>query len=217
MEMGVGDEWREQIAMRAAKEIKEGMVVNLGIGIPSLVSAFLPEYKHVLFQSENGVLGIGGTLELGKEDENLCNAAGYPVQVVNGASFFDTAVSFGMIRKGKIDLTILGGLQVNEKGDLANWIVPGKRVPGMGGALELVQKSKKVIILMSQTDKNHSPKLVERCTLPLTARECVNMVITEKAVFTIENRRFVLKEVMEGSTVEEVVASTAAKIDIDIS
>lgn len=215
--MGVGNEWREKIAKRAAKEIKEGMVVNLGIGIPSLVSAFLPENKHVLFQSENGVLGIGGAPEQGKEDENLCNAAGYPVLAVNGASFFDTAVSFGMIRKGLIDLTILGGLQVNEKGDLANWIVPGNRVPGMGGALELAQKSKKVIILMSQTDKNHAPKLVETCTLPLTAKECVNMVITEKAVFSIENRHFVLKEVMGGCSVEEAVANTAARVCVDFS
>jgi 3-oxoacid CoA-transferase B subunit len=192
------------------------MIVNLGIGIPSIVPSYLPADKHVIFQSENGVLGIGGAPAKGEEDQNLCNAAGYPIKIVKEASFFDTAVSFGMIRRGLIDLTILGGLQVNEKGDLANWIVPGKRVPGMGGALELAQKSKKVIILMSQTDKNETSKLVESCTLPLTAKECVNMVITEKAVFSIENRRFVLKEVMEGSTIDEVVSNTAAHVEINL-
>ncbi|MFN2745702.1 MULTISPECIES: 3-oxoacid CoA-transferase subunit B [Bacillus] len=213
--MGLGVTEREQIAKRAAEEVKNGMVVNLGIGIPSLVPNFLAPGISVMIQAENGVLGIGETPEKGSEDENLCNAAGYPVTVVKGASYFDSAVSFGMIRKGCIDLTILGSLQVSRSGDLANWIVPGKKVPGMGGAMELAQKAKKVIVVMSHTDKNGAPKLVENCTLPLTAKGCVDMVITDKAVIAIEHEGFVLKELMNGADLEDVLRLTDGKVRID--
>ncbi|MEC1260017.1 3-oxoacid CoA-transferase subunit B [Bacillus swezeyi] len=213
--MGLGVMVREQIAKRAAEEVKNGMVVNLGIGIPSLVPNFIDPGVSVMVQSENGVLGIGESPEEGREDENLCNAAGYPVTVVKGASYFDSALSFGMIRKGCIDLTILGSLQVSQSGDLANWIVPGKKVPGMGGAMELAQKAKKVIVVMSHTDKSGAPKLVKNCTLPLTAKGCVDMVITDKAVITIENDGFVLKELMNEADLEDVLRLTDGKIKID--
>ncbi|MFT0800577.1 3-oxoacid CoA-transferase subunit B [Bacillus swezeyi] len=213
--MGLGVMVREQIAKRAAEEVKNGMVVNLGIGIPSLVPNFIDPGVSVMVQSENGVLGIGESPEEGREDENLCNAAGYPVTVIKGASYFDSALSFGMIRKGCIDLTILGSLQVSQSGDLANWIVPGKKVPGMGGAMELAQKAKKVIVVMSHTDKSGAPKLVKTCTLPLTAKGCVDMVITDKAVITIENDGFVLKELMNEADLEDVLRLTDGKIKID--
>ncbi|GIN68064.1 putative coenzyme A transferase subunit beta [Bacillus sonorensis] len=216
MEMGLGVIERESIARRAAKEVENGMIVNLGIGIPSLVPNFLQPGVSVMIQSENGVLGIGKTPEKGDEDENLCNAAGYPVTAVKGASYFDSSMSFGMIRKGCIDLTILGSLQVSQAGDLANWIVPGKKVPGMGGAMELAQKAKKVIVVMSHTDKHGAPKLLESCTLPLTARGCVDMIITDKAVIEIKNNSFVLKELMNEASVDDVLRLTDGRVRIDL-
>ncbi|MCY8035956.1 3-oxoacid CoA-transferase subunit B [Bacillus sonorensis] len=214
--MGLGVIERESIARRAAKEVENGMIVNLGIGIPSLVPNFLQPKVSVMIQSENGVLGIGKTPEKGDEDENLCNAAGYPVTAVKGASYFDSSMSFGMIRKGCIDLTILGSLQVSQAGDLANWIVPGKKVPGMGGAMELAQKAKKVIVVMSHTDKHGAPKLLESCTLPLTARGCVDMIITDKAVIEIKNNSFVLKELMNEASVDDVLRLTDGRVRIDL-
>ncbi|WGV93664.1 3-oxoacid CoA-transferase subunit B [Bacillus stercoris] len=214
--MGLGVAEREQIAKRAAAEIKQGMIVNLGIGIPSLVPNFLPTDMQVMFQAENGVLGIGESPEMGEEDAHLCNAAGYPVRAVKGASYFDTTMSFAMIRRGKIDITILGALQVSQTGDLANWLVPGKKVPGMGGAMELAQKAKKVVVVMSHTDQKGRPKLTERCTLPLTAAGCVDLIITEKAVLEVDGHHFTLKELMNGSTIEEVTRLTEAEIKIDM-
>ncbi|MEC2059004.1 3-oxoacid CoA-transferase subunit B [Bacillus stercoris] len=214
--MGLGVAEREQIAKRAAAEIKQGMIVNLGIGIPSLVPNFLPTDMQVMFQAENGVLGIGESPEMGEEDAHLCNAAGYPVRAVKGASYFDTTMSFAMIRRGKIDITILGALQVSQSGDLANWFVPGKKVPGMGGAMELAQKAKKVVVVMSHTDQKGRPKLTERCTLPLTAAGCVDLIITEKAVLEVDGHHFILKELMNGSTIEEVTRLTEAEIKIDM-
>ncbi|MFV9832906.1 3-oxoacid CoA-transferase subunit B [Bacillus stercoris] len=214
--MGLGVAGREQIAKRAAAEIKQGMIVNLGIGIPSLVPNFLPTDMQVMFQAENGVLGIGESPEMGEEDAHLCNAAGYPVRAVKGASYFDTTMSFAMIRRGKIDITILGALQVSQSGDLANWLVPGKKVPGMGGAMELAQKAKKVVVVMSHTDQKGRPKLTERCTLPLTAAGCVDLIITEKAVLEVDGHHFILKELMNGSTIEEVTRLTEAEIKIDM-
>ncbi|MDN0190334.1 MULTISPECIES: 3-oxoacid CoA-transferase subunit B [unclassified Bacillus (in: firmicutes)] len=214
--MGLGVAEREQIAKRAAAEIKQGMIVNLGIGIPSLVPNFLPTDMQVMFQAENGVLGIGESPEMGEEDAHLCNAAGYPVRAVKGASYFDTTMSFAMIRRGKIDITILGALQVSQTGDLANWLVPGKKVPGMGGAMELAQKAKKVVVVMSHTDQKGRPKLTERCTLPLTAAGCVDLIITEKAVLEVDGHHFILKELMNGSTIEEVTRLTEAEIKIDM-
>lgn len=210
--MGLGIDVRSKIAKRAAKEIKSGMIVNLGIGIPSLVANFIDERDAVMIQAENGILGIGPSPEAGNEDENLCNAGGYPVTSVMGASYFDSSIAFGMIRNGYIDLTILGALQVSEKGDLANWIVPGKRVPGMGGAMELAQKAKKVIVLMNHVNKSGEPKIVAQCSLPLTSKQCVSMIITERAVISVTNSGLLLTDVMEPYTIEEVIKSTGAQL-----
>lgn len=212
--MGVGTSLRNLIAKRAAQEIKNGMVVNLGIGIPSLVPNHLPPDIHVMFHAENGVLGMGPTPEAGKEDGNLCNAAGYPVTIQKGASYSDSTIAFGMIRRGKLDVTILGSLQVSETGDLANWIVPGKRVPGMGGAMELSQKAKKVIVLMKHFDRNGLPKILPTCTLPITTPACVHMIITELAVMTVSPSGVVLQELMPGATLEMVKQKTAAELTL---
>ncbi|MDX5476086.1 MAG: 3-oxoacid CoA-transferase subunit B [Bacillaceae bacterium] len=212
--MGLGENVREKIAKRAAKEIKSGMVVNLGIGIPSLVPNFLHEETHVMFHAENGILGIGPTPNDGVEDENLCNAAGFPVTIIDGASYFDSSIAFGMIRRGKLDITILGSLQVSENGDLANWIVPGKRVPGMGGAMELSQKAQKVIVVMNHTNKNGESKLVKECTIPITTPNCVNMVITEMAVFERIQGELTLTEIMPGYSIGQVIDNTLASFRI---
>lgn len=212
--MGMGGNIRNLIAKRAAKEIENGMVVNLGIGIPSLVPNHLPENTHVFFQAENGVLGMGSTPLTGEEDENLCNAAGFPVSIQPGASYFDSALAFGMIRRGKLDITILGSLQVSEQGDLANWIVPGKRVPGMGGAMELSQKAKKVIVLMSHTDKYGQSKVVKTCSLPVTTPNCVDLIITDLAVFEVKKDGLMLSELMPGVSLEQVKDKTEASFTL---
>ena len=205
---------RERIARRAAREIEDGMIVNLGIGIPTLVANYIPSHLHVTFHAENGILGTGPSPAEGEEDPHLCNAGGEPITVVEGASYFDSATAFGMIRRGYIDITIIGALQVSEKGDLANWIVPGKRVPGMGGAMELAQKAKKVIVLMNHTNKDGQPKIVRTCTLPRTAPECVDMIITEMAVMEVEDGILVLREVMAPYTVHDVIDRTEASLEI---
>lgn len=202
------------MAERAAKEILPGMAVNLGIGVPSLVPNFLIPDFPVMIHAENGILGISTSPEKGLEDGDLCNAAGYPVTACTGASYFDTATAFGMIRGGFIDLTILGGLQVSEKGDLANWIVPGKKVPGIGGAMELALKAKKVIIVMSHTDKNGEPKIKAECSLPLTAPLCVDLIITEKAVMEPGKTGLHLIEVLPPYTIEEVAAETGCLLHL---
>ncbi len=210
----MGIEIRSRIARRAAQEISDGMIVNLGIGIPSLVANFLENKKNVMIQAENGILGIGKSPAKGLEDKNLCNAGGYPVTVCEGSSYFDSSIAFGMIRKGYIDMTILGALQVSEKGDLANWIVPGKIVPGMGGAMELAQKAKKVVVLMNHVTKKGEPKIMETCTLPLTSKACVQLIITDRAVIEVTNEGLVLTGIMSPFTVEEVIHSTAAPLKI---
>ncbi|MGC4377107.1 3-oxoacid CoA-transferase subunit B [Fictibacillus sp. Mic-4] len=212
--MGLGIESRKQIARRAALEIGQGMTVNLGIGIPTLVADFIPSELGVMLHTENGILGMGPSPEEGKEDGNLSNAGGYPVTVIPGASYFDSATAFGIIRRGLLDITILGALEVSEKGDIANWIVPGKRVPGMGGAIDLAQKAKKVIVLMNHTDKEGNPKIVKECKLPLTVKEGAHMIITERAVIDCADGKLMLQEVMYPYTVEEVVASTGAPLTI---
>ncbi|MBH9968697.1 3-oxoacid CoA-transferase subunit B [[Bacillus] enclensis] len=206
MDMGI----KNKLAKRAAREVKEGMTVNLGIGIPSLVPNHLPSGYGAVFQSENGIVGIGAAPPKGKEDENLCNAGGFPVSLVNGGSYTDSAVSFAMIRRGKIDLTILGSLEVSEKGDLANWIIPGKKVPGMGGATELASKAKRVIVLMTHLDKHNTSKLVKECTLPLTAKQCVSMIITDRGVFSINQGRLILVEIFRPYTLKEIKDYTDA-------
>ncbi|PLR98874.1 3-oxoacid CoA-transferase subunit B [Bacillus sp. T33-2] len=211
--MGMGNEIRNRMAKRAAEEIKPGMVVNLGIGIPSLVPDHLPSGMNVMFHAENGIVGMGETPAKGEEDENLCNAGGFPVTTVLGASYCDSSVAFGMIRRGRVDISILGSLQVSQTGDLANWIVPGKKVPGMGGAMELAQKAKKLVVLMSHTDKNGQPKILERCTLPLTSGRCVDLIITDLAVFEISGGTLKLRELFFPRTVEEVAEKTACQFD----
>jgi acetate CoA/acetoacetate CoA-transferase beta subunit len=192
--MGMGIDIRNQMAKRAAEEIQTGMVVNLGIGIPSLVPNHLSSGIQVMFHAENGIVGMGSSPNKGDEDENLCNAGGFPVTLNSGGSYCDSATSFAMIRSGRVDVTILGSLQVSQKGDLANWIVPGKKVPGMGGGMELAQKAKKVIVLMNHTDKFGNPKIVKECTLPLTTKACVNLIVTELAVFRVTENELLLTE-----------------------
>ena len=212
--MGMAVDVRNRIAKRAAKEIHDGLIVNLGIGIPTLVADHIPQDIHVLFHAENGVLGTGPSPDPGQEDPALCNAGGFPITTVMGASYFDSATAFGMIRKGYIDITILGALEVSEKGDLANWIVPGKRVPGMGGAMELAQKAKKVIVLMNHVNKQGESKILKACTLPLTARESVDLIITDMAVMEVTEEGLVLKEVMAPYTVDDVIRNTEATLKI---
>ncbi|MBL3645695.1 MULTISPECIES: 3-oxoacid CoA-transferase subunit B [Bacillaceae] len=212
--MGMAVDVRNRIAKRAAKEIHDGLIVNLGIGIPTLVADHIPQDIHVLFHAENGVLGTGPSPDPGKEDPALCNAGGFPITTVMGASYFDSATAFGMIRKGYIDITILGALEVSEKGDLANWIVPGKRVPGMGGAMELAQKAKKVIVLMNHVNKQGESKILKTCTLPLTARKSVDLIITDMAVMEVTEEGLVLKEVMAPYTVDDVIRNTEASLKI---
>jgi acetate CoA/acetoacetate CoA-transferase beta subunit len=210
--MDMGDS-RQIIAQRAACEVKDGMIVNLGIGIPSLVPDFLDASIRVFFQAENGILGMGPT-PLSDADGNLSNAAGYPVTILPGASFFDSAIAFGMIRRGFIDVSILGALQVSERGDLANWIVPGKRVPGVGGAMELAYGAKNLIALMSHCEKDGRPKIVRECTLPITTHQCVKKIITEMAVFSITDEKLYLDELMPGFTVEDIKNKTEADFSI---
>lgn len=212
--MGMGIDSRNRMAKRAAEEIQNGMVVNLGIGIPSLVPNHLPNHLNVMFHAENGITGMGQSPPFGEEDENLCNAGGFPVTIRAGASYCDSAIAFGMIRRGRIDVTILGALQVSQHGDLANWIVPGKKVPGMGGAMELAQKAKKVIVLMNQIDKNGVSKIVAECTLPLTSAKCVDMIMTEMGVFQVRPSGLELSEVFLPYTVEEIKNNTACEFRV---
>jgi acetate CoA/acetoacetate CoA-transferase beta subunit len=210
--MDMGDP-RVTIAKRAAQEIVSGMVVNLGIGIPSMVTDYLSSDTKVFFQAENGILGMGPTPEK-DYDANLSNAAGFPVSVVPGGSYFDSALSFAMIRTGLVDLAILGALQVSEKGDLANWIVPGKRVPGVGGAMELAYGAKNLIVVMTHCEKDGTPKIVEKCTLPLTTPGCVKKIITERAVFRIMEEELILEEILSGFTLYDIQNHTGALFKI---
>ncbi|MCZ8515026.1 3-oxoacid CoA-transferase subunit B [Paenibacillus filicis] len=210
--MGMGEDNRDRIAKRAAQELRSGMVVNLGIGIPTKVADYVPEGIHVVFHAENGILGAGPSPAAGEEDAFLCNAGGFPITIVDGASYCDSSVAFAMIRRGRIDVTILGALEVGERGDLANWIVPGKRVAGIGGAMELAQKAKKVIVLMNHVNRQGESKIKKQCDLPLTARECVDLIITEMAVLEVTEQGLLLKEIMSPYTVEEVVRHTEASL-----
>ncbi|QQE79773.1 3-oxoacid CoA-transferase subunit B [Alicyclobacillus sp. SO9] len=212
--MGLGTKERQMIARRAAQEIKPGMIVNLGIGIPTMVSNFVSPDLNVVFHGENGVLGYGGTPETGAEDENMCNAGGLPVNVSQGASFFDSTVAFGIIRSSRLDITVLGALQVSVRGDIASWVVPGRRVPGMGGAMELTQKTRRVIIVMEHLDKAGNSKIMTECTFPLTARRCVDLIITDKAVIEVTGGKLLLREVACGTTIEEVLRLTDAPLEL---
>ncbi len=207
------NEMREVIAKRAAKELHDGDVVNLGIGIPTLIPNYLPEGVTVTLQTENGAMGMGPTPEEGKEDKNLINAGGGAITLLPGACTFDSATSFAIIRGGHVNVSFLGALQVDEKGNLANWIIPGKMAPGMGGAMDLVVGAKRVILTMEHTQKG-APKILKECTLPLTAAGQVNMIITEMGVMDITPEGIVLKEIHPEFTVEDVQAATEAKLII---
>lgn len=205
---------RELIARRVVKELKDGDIVNLGIGLPTLVSDFIPEGMEVILQSENGFVYMGPAPKEGEEDENIVNAGGLPVTVKTGASFFDSCVSFGIIRGGHVDATVLGALQVDEKGNLASWMIPGKMVPGMGGAMDLVVGAKKVIIAMEHTAKGR-PKILKECNLPLTAVGEVDLIVTEMCVIQPTEKGLVLKEIADGVTIEDIQAVTEASLIID--
>jgi len=207
------NEMKQFIAKRVAKELTDGDVVNLGIGLPTAVANYVPEGVNVLFQSENGFVGLGPAPAEGEEDKDIVNAGGQPVTILPGGTFFDSATSFGIIRGGHVDITVLGALQVDEKGNLANWMIPGKMVPGMGGAMDLVVGAKKVIIAMEHTVKgNH--KILKECNLPLTAAGEVNMIVTEMGVMEVTEEGLVLKEINPEFTVEEVQAATEAELII---
>ena len=204
---------KEIIARRAAKELKDGDVVNLGIGLPTMVADFLPPDINIVFQSENGIMGMGPTPDADKINPDITNAGGKPVTVKAGAMFFDTAASFCIIRGGHVDVTILGALEVDEKGNIANWIVPGKMVPGMGGAMDLVIGAKKVIVAMAHTQKGKQ-KILKQCSLPYTALGVVDMIITEMGVFEITCDGILLTELHPDFTVEQVQQITEAKITV---
>ncbi len=204
---------REVIARRVALELHDGDVVNLGIGLPTLVPDYLPQGMKLTLQSENGLLGIGQTPEAGTEDLNLTNAGGGFITANAGASSFDSAMSFAVIRGGHVDVTVLGAMQVDEKGDLANWMIPGKKTPGMGGAMDLLVGAKKVILAMEHT-AGGAHKILKKCTLPLTAAGQVNLIVTEMGVMEITKEGIVLKEIHPEFTVEEVQAQTEAKLII---
>ncbi len=199
------------IAARVAKELKDGDVVNLGIGLPTMVASYIPEGVDVVFQSENGIMGMGPVAEQGKEDVDIVNAGAQYVTVNPGAMFFDSAVSFGIIRGGHVDVTVLGALEVDRCGNLSNWIVPGKLVPGMGGAMDLVVGAKKVIVAMQHTQKG-AHKILDRCTLPYTAVGVVDMIITEMGVMEVTEEGIVLKEYNTDYTLEQIQEATGAEL-----
>jgi 3-oxoacid CoA-transferase subunit B len=208
---------RQRIIARAAEEIRDGMNVNLGIGLPTLLADVAMDQRDVMLQSENGLLGIGPYPARGQADPDLINAGKETVTAVPGASYFDSAESFGMIRGGHIDLAILGGMEVSQTGDLANWMVPGKMVKGMGGAMDLVQGAKRVIVIMEHLTRDGTSKVKTECTLPLTGQGVVNALITDLAVFEFSDGAMTLVELQDGVTAEQVAASTEARYSVALS
>lgn len=206
---------KNQIAQRIARELKDGFYVNLGIGIPTLVANYIPDGVNVTLQSENGLLGMGPFPLEGEEDPDLINAGKQTITKLPGSSVFDSAMSFGMIRAGKVDLTVLGAMEVSENGDIANWKIPGKMVKGMGGAMDLVASAKNIIVAMQHVNKAGDSKLLKRCTLPITGLGCVKKVVTELGVFDITNRGFELKELAPGVTVDYVVSKTEGRLVVE--
>ncbi len=206
---------KEQIAHRIAKELRNGFYVNLGIGIPTLVANYIPEGINVVLQSENGLLGMGPFPFEGEEDPDLINAGKQTITTVPGSSFFDSAMSFGMIRAGKVDLTVLGAMEVSEEGDIANWKIPGKMVKGMGGAMDLVASAKNIIVAMMHSNPKGESKLLPECTLPLTGVGCVKKIVSDLAVLDVTPNGFKLIERAPGVTVEEIKSKTAGKLIIE--
>src|SRR6188474_591362 len=203
------------IAKRIAKEIKEGYYVNLGIGIPTLVANYIPKGMDVILQSENGLLGMGPFPFDGEEDPDLINAGKQTVTTIPGSAFFDSAMSFGMIRAGKVDLTVLGAMEVSERGDIANWKIPGKMVKGMGGAMDLVASAKNIIVAMMHTNPKGESKLLPKCTLPLTGVKCVKKIVSDLAVLDVTDKGFRLLERAPGVSVEEIRSKTAGKLIVE--
>ena len=206
---------KEQIAQRIAKELRDGYYVNLGIGIPTLVANYIPDGMNVVLQSENGLLGMGPFPYEGEEDPDLINAGKQTITTVPGSAFFDSAMSFGMIRAGKVDLTVLGAMEISEEGDIANWKIPGKMVKGMGGAMDLVASAKNIIVAMMHSNPKGESKLLPKCTLPLTGVKCVKKIVSDIAVLDVTPEGFKLLERAPGVSVDEIRLKTAGKLIIE--